>query len=44
MRGASGRRSSIRGWLAEAGFVDVQVVDLERSHNQLVLGRRPADA
>ncbi len=30
-----------RGWLAEAGFTEVTVIDLERAQNQLVLGRRP---
>jgi SAM-dependent methyltransferase len=30
------------GWLDGAGFIDVLVVDLERSQNQLVLGRRPS--
>jgi SAM-dependent methyltransferase len=35
------READYREWLSAAGFVDVTVVDLDRSSNQLVLGRRP---
>jgi hypothetical protein len=35
------REEQFREWLVDAGFVDIDVVDLERSQNQLILGRRP---
>lgn len=35
------REAEYRGWLEAAGFEDVSVVDLQRAHNQLVLGRKP---
>ncbi|MHB9149090.1 MAG: methyltransferase [Thermoleophilia bacterium] len=34
------REDQYRAWLAEAGFEDVRVIDLELSANQLILGRR----
>ena len=35
------REAQFREWLVGAGFVDIDVVDLERSRNQLILARRP---
>jgi len=35
------REEQYRGWLADAGFQDVEVLDLTLSQNQLLLGRRP---
>jgi SAM-dependent methyltransferase len=35
------REEQFREWLIGAGFVDIDVVDLERSQNQLILARRP---
>ena len=35
------REEQFREWLVDAGFVDIDLVDLERSQNQLVLARRP---
>ena len=35
------REEQFREWLVDAGFVDIDVVDLERSQNQLILARRP---
>lgn len=37
------READFRGWLEDAGFADVRVVDLELARNQLVLGRRPSE-
>ena len=35
------REAEFREWLTRAGFVDVRIVDLEHSANQLITGRRP---
>lgn len=35
------REDQYRTWFEIAGFVDVRIIDLERSPNQLILGRRP---
>lgn len=35
------REEEYRGWLTDAGFVDVRVVDLALSTSQLIVGRRP---
>ena len=36
------REDQYRAWFDAAGFEDVRIVDLERSPNQLILGRRPS--
>ncbi|MHB0978754.1 MAG: methyltransferase [Thermoleophilia bacterium] len=41
--GGAWREAEYRGWLEDAGFADVRIVDLELARNELILGRKPAD-